>query len=199
MTLLALLRHGKTEWNGCGRMQGRHDTMLTAQARETLVTLRLPLELSGFAWLTSPLRRATDTAALLGIADARPDPRLVEMDWGDWEGHTLAELRALPGNMMAEQEDAGLDLKPPGGESPREVQARLAPLLAEIAAAGRPVGAVTHKGVIRAILALATSWDMRGKPPVRLDWHAIHLFELDRKGRPAPVHLNLALLPRAPR
>ena len=199
MTLLALLRHGKTEWNESGRMQGRHDTMLTAQTRATLVALCLPPELSGFAWLTSPLRRAIDTASLLGIADAKSDPRLVEMDWGDWEGRTLAELRAGRGETMAEREAEGLDFKPPGGESPREVQARLAPLLAEIAASGQPVGAVTHKGVIRAILALATAWDMRGKAPFHLDWGAIHLFELDRDGRPAPLRLNLALLPRAPR
>ena len=198
MTLLALLRHGKTAWNESGRMQGRHDTMLTAPARATLASSRLPPELSGFAWLTSPLRRAVETAGLLGIADARPDPRLVEMDWGDWEGRTLAELRTRHGD-MAEREAAGLDFKPPGGESPRDVQARLAPFLAEIAAAGRPVGAVTHNGVIRAILALATAWDMRGTAPLRLDWHAVHIFELDRAGQPAPSRLNLALLPRAPR
>jgi probable phosphoglycerate mutase len=199
MTRLALLRHGRTEWNESGRMQGRHDTMLTARARETLATLCLPPELSGFIWRTSPLRRAVDTAALLGIAEARPDPRLIEMDWGGWEGRTLAELRAEHGTTMAGREAEGLDFKPPGGESPREVQARLAPLLAEIAASGRPAGAVTHKGVIRAILALATAWDMRGKAPLHLDWHACHLFELDRAGRLSPLRLNVALLPRAPR
>jgi probable phosphoglycerate mutase len=100
---------------------------------------------------------------------------------------------------MAEREATGLDFKPPGGESPRDVQARLQPLLAEIAAAGRPVGAVTHKGVIRAMLALATGWDMRGAAPFHLDWRAAHLFELDREGRPAPLRLNLALERRAPR
>jgi broad specificity phosphatase PhoE len=196
MTLLALLRHGKTEWNDDGRLQGRHDTALSEAARDTLAMLQLPPELAGFAWLTSPLRRAIETAAALGIADARPEPRLVEMDWGDWEGHTLAALRAAPHGAMAQREAAGLDFKPPGGESPREVQVRLAPLLAEIAAADRPVGAVTHKGVIRAILALATGWDMRGKAPARLDSAAIHLFDLDRAGRPSPRRLNLGLARR---
>jgi probable phosphoglycerate mutase len=118
------------------------------------------------------------------------------MDWGTWEGRTLAELRAEVGPVMAQREAAGLDFKPPGGESPREVQARLQPLLAEIAASGRPVGAITHKGVIRALLALATSWDMRGKAPVRLNWRAVHLFALDGDGKPTPLRLNLGLLPR---
>ncbi len=180
-------------------MQGRHDTTLTAAARQALAASGLPPELAGFLWLTSPLRRAVETAAALGIAETRPDPRLIEMDWGAWEGRTLAELRAMQGNAVAQREASGLDFKPPGGESPREVQARLEPLLAEIAAADRPVGAVTHKGVIRALLALATGWDMRGKAPARLDWHAVHLFEIDRAGRPAPLRFNLGLLPRNPR
>ena len=47
-----------------------------------------------------------------------------------------------------------------------------------------PTLAVTHRGVIRAILAEATGWDMRGKPPARLDWDAVHLFMLDA-ARPA--------------
>jgi broad specificity phosphatase PhoE len=94
---------------------------------------------------------------------------------------------------MAAAEAAGLDLRPPGGESPREVQARVRPLLAEIAQSGRPTAAVTHKGVIRAVLALATGWDMRDKPPHRLDWSAAHLFRLDASGKPRIARLNVAL------
>ena len=48
----------------------------------------------------------------------------------------------------------------------------------KIAAAGTPTLAVTHRGVIRAIFAEATGWDMRGKPPARLEWDAAHLFTL---------------------
>jgi broad specificity phosphatase PhoE len=198
MTLLALLRHGATEWNATGRMQGRRDEPLSAAGRAALAAVRLPPELVGFAWLTSPLRRAVETAVCLGIADARAEPRLMEMDWSDWEGRTLSELRALPDGIMTRCEAAGLDFRPPGGESPREVQDRIAPLLAEIAHEARPVAGITHKGVIRAIFASAMGWDMRGKPPTKLDWHAIHLFRLDEFGRPAPAHLNLAMLPCQP-
>jgi broad specificity phosphatase PhoE len=67
------------------------------------------------------------------------------------------------------------------------------PLLAEIAAAGRPTAAITHKGVIRANLALATDWDMLGKPPHRLSWSAAHLFRLDPAGHPAVERLNIPL------
>ena len=69
---------------------------------------------------------------------------------------------------MAANEARGLDFRPPGGESPREVCARLQALLGELAADPRPVVAVCHKGVMRAALVLATGWDMRGRPPMRL-------------------------------
>src|SRR5262249_5680100 len=157
------------EWNAAGRMQGRHDIQLSAAAHAGLTGLALPPDLAGFSWRVSPLLRARETAAALGITDVRIEPRLLEMDWGAWEGRTLAGLRAQPGGAMAAAEAAGLDFRPPGGESPRDLQHRLAPLLCEIAAADMPVAAVTHKGVIRALLAIATAWDMRGKAPVRLD------------------------------
>jgi probable phosphoglycerate mutase len=188
MTLVALIRHMPTAWNDAGRLQGRVDTPLAAAA-----DWRLPPELAGFCVLTSPLRRAVETAGHLGFSAPAVEPRLGEMDWGAWEGQTLAELRCHHGAAMAALEARGLDFRPPGGESPRDVQTRVAALLAEIAASRRPVVAITHKGVIRAVLALATAWDMRGKPPARLSWSAAHLFRLDPAGRPSVERLNLAL------
>jgi probable phosphoglycerate mutase len=190
VTLLALIRHMPTEWNAAGILQGRGDLPL---AEHVAPDWRLPAELDGFAWLTSPLRRAVETAGRLGIREAVVEPRLTEMEWGEWQGASLAALRARLGAEMVLAEAAGLDLRPPGGESPREVQARVKPLLADIARSGRPIAAITHKGVIRAVLALATGWDMRDKPPHRLSWAAAHLFRLDSTGRPAVERLNLPL------
>jgi broad specificity phosphatase PhoE len=189
VTLLALIRHTPTAWNESGRLQGRADT---APDPAALPDWRVPPDLAGFRWLSSPLARAVATARRLGV-DPGIEPRLVEMAWGEWEGHTLAELRARLGEAMTALEDNGLDLLPPGGESPRDVQVRIAPLLTEIARAGRPTAAITHKGVIRAVLALATSWNMQGKPPHRLVWSAAHLFRLDPHGDPSIERLNIAL------
>ncbi len=193
MTLLALLRHGPTEWSAARRLQGRRDIPLSPSGRDEVAHWRLPAEIAGWQWLTSPLRRATETAEMLGLAQARREKRLIEMDWGAWEGLTLAELDRIPDAKLAERAAAGLDFQPPGGESPREVQARLVPLLAEIAQAGRPTGGITHKGVIRALFALASGWSMLGKPPARLDWQSAHLFRLDADGSPAIERLNLPL------
>jgi probable phosphoglycerate mutase len=135
--------------------------------------------------VTSPLARCVETAALLGAPQAPREPRLIEMDWGRWQGERLADLRASLGAAMRENEERGLDFRPEGGESPREVLARVRGWLAETAAAATPTLAVTHRGVIRAVLAAATGWDMRGKPPAKLDWHAFHLFRLAADGGPA--------------
>jgi probable phosphoglycerate mutase len=97
---------------------------------------------------------------------------------------------------MAENEARGLDFRPPGGESPRDVQARLEPWLAALAAGDQAINvAVAHKGVIRALYALAVGWDMTGKPPEKLRDGCGHLFEIDEAGRPAVVRLNVPLAP----
>lgn len=192
MTQLVLLRHGPTAWTREHRLQGRADLPLDAGGRETVRAWRLPSDLRELRWLTSPLRRATETAALLGL-QAAVEPRLVEMDWGEWEGRTIAELRAQSPREVAAMEARGLDLQPPRGESPRTLERRLAPLLAEIAAANVPTGAVTHKGVIRATLALATGWAMKEPEPVRLDWNAVHVFRLGPDSVPRVERLNRPL------
>ena len=60
--------------------------------------------------------------------------------------------------------------------------------------ADEPVVAVTHKGVLRAVLAAATGWDMTGKPPVRLHSGALHRFDVDAHGRIAVLECNVPLV-----
>lgn len=183
MTRLALLRHAETAWSRDGRIQGRTDVPLLKN-----VSMALPDACRGMRVVTSPLARCVQTAALLGAADAPREPRIREMSWGAWEGETLAALRARLGDEMRTNEARGLDFRPADGESPREVMHRVKSWLRELAV---PTLAVTHRGVIRAILAEATGWDMRGKPPARLEWDAVHLFLLDREGRPRIERLNV--------
>ena len=192
MTMLALLRHGPTAWSRERRLQGRGDLRLDAAGRASVLGWRLPQEFRAFRWLASPLARCIETAALLGLY-AEIEPRLIEMDWGRWEGRTIAELRADPGQQVAQREARGLDLDPPGGESPRAVQQRLMPLLAEIAVNRAPTGCITHKGVIRGILSLATGWAMLDPQPLKLEWDAVHVFRLGSGGAPEVARLNRPL------
>lgn len=182
MTRLCLLRHATTAWNLERRLQGRTDTALAPAGRREAASWRLPPWCArAHAW-TSPMLRARETAALLGRHDAEVAPELVEMSWGIWEGRTLAELRAADAERVAALEAQGLDLSAPGGESPRLVAARLAPFLARLALLGGDHLAITHKGVIRAAYALASGWDMRAHPPLRIGQGTALLLLLERDG-----------------
>ena len=199
-TRLVLIRHGATQWNLDGRIQGRADPPLAPEGRAAVSAWRLPPAMTGaracdWIWLTSPLARARETAALLTGQATEVAPALIEMDWGAWEGRRLAELRAEGGAEMVAAEARGLDFQPPGGESPRQVQDRLEPLLARLAARGRPVVAVTHKGVIRALHARASGWDMTGRAPEKLRDGCAQGFLLTREGVPETAQLNLPLAP----
>lgn len=196
MTRLALLRHAPTAWNREKRWQGRADIPCLPDALAALRHKCLPAPYAQWQWFCSPLQRAQATAAALGIA-AKTEPGLIESDWGDYEGITAVEAARRDGAAFQANEARGLDFLPPGGESPRIVQARLRPWLAGIGQSGKDTGAVTHKGVIRAILALAFDWPMLGKPPVRLDWTCLHVFDVDSSGVPRPGQMNIALQERA--
>jgi len=196
MTRVAFLRHAATAWNAERRLQGRRDLPLSEAGRAAVAAWRLPAEIAGWRWTASPLVRARETAALLGFPDAAAEPLLIEMDWGGWEGRTVAALRSALGPAMTAAEAKGLDLRPPGGESPREVRERVRRFFRKVAkgaAAQDAAVAVTHKGVIRAALALATGWDMRSDPPVRLRWDALHLFAVAADGTPSVDRLNIPL------
>ena len=194
MTLLALLRHAETDWSAQKRLQGRTDIPLNSAARATLRDRRIPAVWGGLRPVSSPLLRCLQTAQCLQLSAVRPEPRITEMSWGDWEGRSLAELRATLGDDMRANEARGMDFQPPRGESPRMVWARVLPWLAEVAAARVPTLAVSHRGVIRVVFAAAMGWDMQGKPPAKLDWSCLHLFQLAPDGQPAVRQLNVPLL-----
>jgi broad specificity phosphatase PhoE len=177
---VALIRHGITAWNRAGRIQGRSDVPLCEEGRAQVRSWRLPEDLEGARLIASPLGRARETARLLTGREPPTDARLMEMDWGAFEGRRLSELRAEDRAGFAANEARGLDFRPPGGESPREVAARLAALLAELTEG--PVVLVAHRGVLRAAVVLATGWDMRGPPPLEPARDEALLVDL----RPAP-------------
>jgi probable phosphoglycerate mutase len=163
--LVLLVRHGPTDWNRAQRLQGRSDRPLDPEGRAAAAGWTLPERFRDVACLSSPLARAVETARLIGFAEPVIEPALTELDWGAWEGLRLADLRAADPQAIAALEARGLDFRPPGGESYREVQARAWPVLA---ARDAPTVVVTHRGVMLACLAQAPGWSMTGEPPVRL-------------------------------
>lgn len=179
----AVLRHAPTSWNGEGRLQGSTDIPLSAAGEAAAKAWHLPAPADRWPRMCSPLQRARRTAEL--VQPPGPvvvDSRLREMSFGIWEGKSVAQLRAEGGEQFAEAERLGLDFHPPGGESPRMAMDRLSGWTAAVAAAGEPVVAVTHKAAIRALLALATGWDMTGRQPLKLDWRCLHFFSARADG-----------------
>jgi broad specificity phosphatase PhoE len=193
MVNITLVRHATTQWNEEGRMQGRRDIELSATGRREVLSWTLPAELRAAHWVSSPLLRAMETASLLHPAPPAIEPALIEMDWGEWEGSTLPELQARIGEDFAVNADRGLDFRPPRGESPRQVMARVVPWLQRVVMDDAPVVAVTHNGVLRALLSLATGWDMLGKPPIKLRPATMHRFVLEPGPRLTVEACNLPL------
>jgi probable phosphoglycerate mutase len=93
--LIVLVRHGPTEWSVSGRHTGKTDLPLTPDGREAAALLRGRLARYDFSTvLTSPLRRARETAELAGLAGgAQIEPDLHEWDYGAYEGLRTKEIR----------------------------------------------------------------------------------------------------------
>ena len=190
---VVMIRHATTDWNQQSRIQGQSDISLNDHGRAQAKSWRF--DATGYRWMVSPLKRALETACLLGASSIESESRLREMHWGEWEGRTLSDLREELGGAMVRNEARGLDFRPPGGESPREVQARLASWLNDVSRQPLPCVAVTHKGVIRALVSLATGWDMKAKSPHRLDWDSAHLFRVRAHSCEVELHKpNVSLL-----
>jgi len=187
----AVLRHASTAWNAERRLQGLTDTELSPDGEAEARRWRLPPPADGWRRMSSPLSRARRTAELVRPAAAvTVCSALREMSFGVWEGHTIAELRASVGEAFLAEERKGLDFQPPGGESPRAVVARIGRWAQGLE---EPVVAVSHKAAIRALLALATGWDMTDRPPHKLDWRGLHFFEVARDGAVLVSRLNVPL------
>jgi probable phosphoglycerate mutase len=156
---LLCIRHAQSTWNALGRWQGQADPPLSDAGREAAraLALRLADEARGCtALLTSDLRRARETAEILGAAWAlapEPWPALREADVGAWSGHRHAEIEARWPDEYRRFRAGDLELRPGGGESRRALRARaLAALRAMEARFGAgPVALVTHRGFLSAL------------------------------------------------
>ena len=194
MTEVLLIRHGLTRWNARGLIQGHRDVALSPAGRNELTGRRVPWPYAVFDWYSSPLKRARETARLLGGARVNLDARLMELDWGRWEGFTRQELRERYAEAFAANEARGRDFRPPGGESSRELEVRLRSWLAAVASEGRSAIAVTHKGIIQMALSLATGWNLTSRAPQKLDWRCGQLFSVADSAEPLVVkELNISL------
>ena len=193
---IAFLRHGPTDWNEEGRIQGRIDMPLSAAGRAKMAALRPPDGFTAARAYTSPLRRARETAALLGYPNAVLDERLAEHHWGEWEGLTRDEILARDGADAFTRAGSAIDFTPKGGESTRALLARVADFIRDVAKGGGDAVAIAHRGVLRSAYTLATGWDMATPMPEKLDLSAALILDADRDGTARIAAMNVPLSPR---
>lgn len=159
--LVYIVRHGQTAWNAEFRLQGQADTDLNALGREQATANgRRLAELVGdaqdFDFVASPMRRTRETmeriraAMKLDPLAYRTDIRLIEVNFGDWQSFTFAELETRsPGASRSRALDKW-NFQPPGegAESYQMLLERVKPYFDEIA---RKTVCVTHGGVMRTL------------------------------------------------
>jgi probable phosphoglycerate mutase len=156
-----------------------------------MAALRLPFSFPRV--YSSPMRRARQTVEALGLGDPILDTRLMEQNWGAWEGLTRAQILARDGEDAFVKAGSlqGEAFRPGGGESTGELHVRVAAFLKDLARADGDAVAVAHLGVLRAAYTLATGWDMATPMPADLDVSKILLLALDAEGKPKVESLNL--------
>jgi broad specificity phosphatase PhoE len=156
------IRHGETEWNAEGRLQGAQDIPLNELGRKQAVQAGriLGRVLTGRAesplnFVASPLSRARSTMELVMDALRMPsgryaiDHRLREIGYGHWEGATLVEAEASHPELYVQRQAEKWTVPPPGGESYVEVQARVTDWYRELTS---DTVAVAHGGTGRALM-----------------------------------------------
>ena len=157
-TRFGLLRHGQTEWNVAGRVQGLCDSPLTIFGREEITAWARHLK--EFGWhriIHSPLGRTRETAALLNEHLRVPMESCVglrEQNWGDWERMTRCEIESTHPGELGRRVKLGWDFSAPKGETRGEVYRRSRDTLLTLARTypGESILIISHQGVIKALM-----------------------------------------------
>jgi probable phosphoglycerate mutase len=183
-TQFGLIRHSLTLWNEEKRIQGRMNSPLSETGHK--MAAAWGHELQGLHLdriLASDLGRVQETVALVNQELNLPlhvDPLLQEQDWGEWSGLSFPELFARYGPEVRQQEAAGWDFRPPGGESRNEVLARGLQGLRNAADKwpGEDILIVCHEGIIKTLLYHLLGRKFLPDEPKILKGYQLHLLQI---------------------
>jgi len=163
---LYYVRHGLTDWNAAGRLQGHRDIPLNQTGRAEAVRCgqilgdllaREGRPAADFDYVSSPLSRARETMEIMRAAlGVKPtgygiEPRLTEIAFGEWEGLTYAEVMQRDPEIVARRESDKWEFLPPGGENYRQVALRVGAWYATLE---RDTVVCAHGGTGRALVAV---------------------------------------------
>jgi broad specificity phosphatase PhoE len=182
------IRHGETDWNVAGRLQGGIDTPLNdrgltqaANAGGILVDLfaRHGHAASSLAFVASPLQRARHTMDLVrGELELPPggyaiDDRLREIGYGHWEGSTLVQMQLSDPALFATRQTDKWTVPPPGGESYASVQIRMRDWYDQLKA---DTVAVAHGGTARALMVALGVETSASAADLTIEQGAVYVF-----------------------
>jgi alpha-ribazole phosphatase len=184
---LLLVRHGLTEWNSQGRIQGHTETQLSEVGLRQAEALGRRLASQRIdAIYASHLKRAVATAEAIAQHHDLPvqvEPRLCEANYGAWEGCTMAELHDLDPERAAAWLSEPTLVAPPGGETLEQMAERAASLLDELCE--RPsherIVLVGHGGSLRALLCEALQVPQGYSRRFRIGTASLSVVELSPK------------------
>lgn len=189
---LTFVRHGETRWNLEGRYQGHADLPLCATGCATARHLAQRFcAIRAQLLLTSPLSRTAATASLIGeaLGDVACviDERLIEIDFGDWQGLNQAEIKVRWPDLLRRWKRAPESVRFPRGESLLDALERLKDFLTRppwpADAAGYRVVAVSHASPIRLAGLLAEGRPLAHFRDLRVEPGAVREFEWRTGGR----------------
>lgn len=190
---LLLVRHAEpVDRDRCHGSRSDPGLSRLGQRQATAVALRVRLLANELGpvrrLLCSPAARALATAVPLGRDLGRQhtvDERWRERDWGDWEGRPWDELWTDAPEAVTHDPTAYLAWTPPGGETPEEVAARIAPALTDALAGPGTTVVVTHAGAVRQ--ALATALDLPLTSTLRIEVPHARITGLGARGDAATL------------
>jgi len=183
------VRHGETDWNVEGRLQGGHDIKLNTRGRaqaarcgEILRDLfaRAGRDASSYDYISSPLVRATETMEIARSALTlhpdryRIDQALTEISFGDWEGFTIRQLRERNPERVAERERDKWHFLPPGGESYEAVSKRMQVWYGRL---GGDAVVAAHGGTARGLFAALGIAEPAVAPLIDIEQGVVYVIE----------------------
>ncbi len=189
------IRHGETDWNVAGRLQGHRDIPLNdkgrGQAAHCGEVLRDLLARDGrdpqsLDYISSPLGRATETMELLRPKLGLPaagyvrEPQLIELSFGDWEGSTIALLHRNDPVRISQREHDKWHFVPPNGESYEMVAARMKRWYDGLTG---DVVATSHGGTCRGLMACLGIAKPAAAPLIDIIQGEVYVFQGDKLAR----------------
>lgn len=207
------MRHGHTIWNDTGGVAGRTDIALSDKGRDAVAQLGLSLleHCPIGSWICSPMKRTRESSSILRISELTEigrsifpaeqfDARLVELNFGDWEGMTWSQVHEQYSVKMNEWGQDWVNRAPPNGETFLEqahrcndwltswiAQTQIAP--GDVASSSQSALLVIHGGSIRALVCNCLGWPLERAMSFRVD--PASLCVLQQKVPSGPWHVRL--------